>query len=278
MPKRASLRHESGPRRVLAPGSMFSAGHAHVVEHELEVTDARSDSFLWISGALNPGVPFSTMKPRISPSPVRAQTIAMSAIVPFVIHIFVPLRIQSSPSRRACVRIVPGSEPASGSVSPKQPITSPVCIRGSHCSFCSSEPQRQIAYIASEPWTETSAADPGVPRLELRAGEAVRDGARTRKPVPVEMHPEEAQLRELARSPRAAASPARTSRRPRARSARARTGARCRESPSPRRPAARPARGSRGGRARVALRSSLPWGSSACGTRTRWKRRSRGKS
>ena len=106
---------------------------------------------------------FSTMKPRIAPSSVRAQTIAMSAIVPFVIHIFAPFRIQSEPSRRACVRIEPGSEPASGSVRPKQPITSPACIGGSQRSFCSSEPQRQIGNIASEPCTETALRTPASP-------------------------------------------------------------------------------------------------------------------
>ena len=127
------------------------------------MTEARRESFLWISGAEKPGIPFSTMKPRISPSSVRAQTIAMSAIEPFVIHILVPFRIQSEPSRRACVRIVPGSEPASGSVRPKQPITSPACIRGSQCSFCSSEPQRQIANMASDPWTETALRIPESP-------------------------------------------------------------------------------------------------------------------
>ena len=94
---------------------------------------------------------FSTMKPRIAPSSVLAHTIAMSAIVPFVIHIFAPFRIQSDPSRRACVRMEPGSEPASGSVSPKQPMISPVCIGGSQRSFCSSEPNFQMGNIASDP-------------------------------------------------------------------------------------------------------------------------------
>ena len=49
-----------------------------------------------------------------------------------------------------------GSEPASGSVSPKQPMASPVAIRGSHSSFCASDPCFQMANIASEPCTETS--------------------------------------------------------------------------------------------------------------------------
>ncbi len=168
MPKRASFRQESGPRSVLAPGSMFSAGTRTSWSTSSEVTDARSEIFLWISGAVKPGVPFSTMNPRISPSSVRAHTTAMSAMVPFVIHIFAPFRTQSPPSRFACVRIVPGSEPASGSVRPKQPITSPVCMAGSQRSFCSSEPQRQMANMASEPCTETALRMPESPASSSR--------------------------------------------------------------------------------------------------------------
>jgi hypothetical protein len=89
-------------------------------------------------------------------SPVCAHTTATSAIEPLVIHILVPLRTQSSPSRRAVVRMPPGSEPKSGSVRPKHPIASPAAIRGSHSCFCSSDPYAQIANIASDPWTETS--------------------------------------------------------------------------------------------------------------------------
>ena len=116
-----------------------------------------------MSGASNPGISFSTRKPLISPPSVRAQTTATSAIEPFVIHIFVPLRIQSEPSRLAVVRIEPGSEPASGSVSPKQPIFSPACIAGSQRCFCSSDPHLQIAYIESEPCTETRLRMPASP-------------------------------------------------------------------------------------------------------------------
>ena len=163
IPKRASFRHESGPRSVSTPGRTFSSGTRTSWSTSSEVTDARSESFLWISGAENPGMSFSTRKPRIAPSSVLAQTTATSAIVPFVIHIFAPFRIQSEPSRRACVRIEPGSEPASGSVSPKQPIASPACIGGSQRSFCSSEPNFQIGYIASEPWTETALRTPASP-------------------------------------------------------------------------------------------------------------------
>ena len=81
-----------------------------------------------------------------------AHTTATSAMDPLVIHILRPSSTQSSPSRRALVRIEPGSEPWSGSVRPKQPIASPVAMRGSHSCFWSSVPQRQIAYIASDPY------------------------------------------------------------------------------------------------------------------------------
>src|ERR1700761_7407988 len=104
--------------------------------------------------AVNPGVLVGTTKPR-TPSSVTAQTIATSATEPLVIHILRPLRIQSDPSRLARVVIAAGSEPASGSVSPKQPSSSPAAMPGNHCCFCSSEPNRQIANIANEPCTDT---------------------------------------------------------------------------------------------------------------------------
>ena len=100
-----------------------------------------------------------TAKPRM-PSSVRAQMTATSARVPFVIHIFVPSSTQSPPSRRAEVRIEPGSLPASASVSPKQPIASPAAILGSHSWRCSSVPQRWRANIASDPCTDTRLRSP----------------------------------------------------------------------------------------------------------------------
>jgi hypothetical protein len=87
-----------------------------------------------------PGVPAGTRKPRTPSSSVRAQTTARSAMPPLVIHILVPLSTQSPPSRRALVRIPAGLEPKSGSVRPKQPITSPAAMAGSQRRFCSSEP------------------------------------------------------------------------------------------------------------------------------------------
>ena len=115
-----------------------------------------------MSWVVKPGVSVGTMKPRMPPS-LRAQTTATSAIPPLVIHILVPLSTQSDPSRRALVRIDDGSDPESGSVSPKHPMTSPAAMRGSHSSFCSSDPKAQMGNMASEPCTETKLRVPVSP-------------------------------------------------------------------------------------------------------------------
>ena len=92
----------------------------------------------------------------------------------------------------------PGSEPKSGSVSPKQPIASPAAIRGSHSCFCSSLPCFQIANIASDPCTDDQRPQAGVAGLELHAGQAVRRGAGARAAVALEVHAEDAERAELA--------------------------------------------------------------------------------
>ena len=98
--------------------------------------EARRDIFLRMVLVSNPGVSRSTKKPRTacgSSSSSLAQTTARWQIGAFVIHILAPLRTYASPSWRAMVRMEPGSEPESGSVSPKHPITSPLAMRGSQC-------------------------------------------------------------------------------------------------------------------------------------------------
>ena len=132
-----------------------------------EVIDARSESLRWMSEALKPLVSVGTTNPR-TPSSVFAHTTATSEMPPLVIHIFVPLRTQSSPSRLAVVRMFAGSEPKSGSVRPKQPIALPAAMGGSHCCFCSSLPYFQIAYMASDPWTLTRLRTPESPASSSR--------------------------------------------------------------------------------------------------------------
>ena len=102
------------------------------------------------------------------PSSVWAHTTATSAMDPLVIHIFVPVSTHESPSRLARVRMPAGLEPKSDSVRPKQPIASPAAIRGSQVSFCSSLPNRQMAYMASEPWTDTMLRTPESPASSSR--------------------------------------------------------------------------------------------------------------
>ena len=75
-------------------------------------------------------MPFSRMKPRISPASFLAQTTNTSAIGLLVIHILAPDSSQPPSTFRARVAMPPGSEPKSGSVSPKQPIHSPVASFG----------------------------------------------------------------------------------------------------------------------------------------------------
>src|SRR5215210_8615404 len=162
MPNRASLRQDSGPRSPTASGSTDSAGSRTPSMTSSEVIDARSDNFLVILDAEKPAVSVGTTKPRM-PSSVWAQTIATSATDPLVIHIFVPLITHSSPSRFARVSMPAGLEPKSASVRPKQPITSPVAIRGSQMFFWSSVPNLQIANMASDPCTETMLRTPESP-------------------------------------------------------------------------------------------------------------------
>ena len=57
-----------------------------------------------------------------------------------MIHALAPFRTNESPSFLATVRIPPGFEPKSGSVSPKQPIASAFASFGIHRSLCSFEP------------------------------------------------------------------------------------------------------------------------------------------
>ena len=143
----------------VTPGRTALSGRRTESNDSSEVTDARNDSLLCTSDVVKPRIPRSTRNPRI-PASVVAHTTATSAIEPLVIHILVPSRIQSPPSRRAEVRIDEGSEPASGSVRPKQPMARPAAISGSQRAFCSSLPNFQIGNMASEPCTETNDRNP----------------------------------------------------------------------------------------------------------------------
>ena len=129
IPYRASLKQDNGPFSPTTPGSTESSGRRTSSSTSSEVTEARSDSLRSMSRVENPGGAGGTWNPR-TPASAVALTAAGSAMPPFVIHILVPDRTHSEPSRVAEVRIRPGSLPASGSVRPKHPITSPRAIIG----------------------------------------------------------------------------------------------------------------------------------------------------
>ena len=65
--------------------------------------------------------------------------------------------------------IPPGSEPKFGSVSPKQPIHSPVASLGRNFCFCASVPNSLIGTITSEPCTLIIERKPESTRSTSRA-------------------------------------------------------------------------------------------------------------
>ena len=70
------------------------------------------------------------------------QTTPEMSVPALVMNCLAPSITHSPSSRRARVRVLPASEPASGSVSPNAPSGSPEHSRGSHSRFCSSLPNR----------------------------------------------------------------------------------------------------------------------------------------
>jgi hypothetical protein len=88
-----------------------------------------------------PGASVGTRK-WLNFSPVRTSRIANPASAPLISHILLPLMIHDSPSRTAIVRMLCRSDPAPGSVSPRQSSIFPCAIGMSQRCFCSSEPKR----------------------------------------------------------------------------------------------------------------------------------------
>jgi hypothetical protein len=70
---------------------------------------------------------------------VLTAAITRSALIPFVMNVFVPFTTYSSPSRSAEAAIAARSDPVSGSVIAIAVISSPLAMPGSQRSRCSSE-------------------------------------------------------------------------------------------------------------------------------------------
>ena len=143
--------------------------------------EARIASLGSIGVAVNPGTPAGTRKPRM-PSWVRAQMTATSAIDARPIQRLAPLMTQPPPSRCAVVVMLAGSLPASGSVRPKQPISSPAAIGGSQRCFCASLPNLAMALMASDPCTLTKVRSPESPASSSSAARPYSTALRPGQP------------------------------------------------------------------------------------------------
>ena len=88
--------------------------------------------------------------------------------------------------------------PASGSVRPKHPITSPLAIRGSHSHLLFLAAVGVDREHRKRTLDADGAPEPGVTGLELEAGEAIARAVRAGAAVALEVHPEDTELAELA--------------------------------------------------------------------------------
>src|SRR5258705_10563841 len=97
----------------------------------------------------NPFMPFSIIKAVMPLEPavasVLAYTTSVSATVPLVIHILLPLMTKRSPFFSARVAIDTTSLPAPGSDIAKEPTCSPEISFGRYFRFCASLPLRRIS-------------------------------------------------------------------------------------------------------------------------------------
>ena len=152
IPYLALFRQLKGPFKPSTFGNIFSSGTKTLSITISPVIEARNESFLFIFGALKPFIPFSRINPFIFFSCLSdfAHTIKTSAIGELEIHIFDPDNSYPPSTFLAVVFIPPGSDPASGSVKPKQPIKSPLASFGKNFCFCSSLPKAFIGCITKD--------------------------------------------------------------------------------------------------------------------------------
>ena len=154
IPYRAELRQVNGPLKLWTSGSTLSSGTNTWSIKIIPVAEARSANLPSRYGVSNPFESLlSKINPLKTPCSSFAQIINKSAIGELVIQVFEPVSSYPPLTFLAIDFIPAGSDPASGSVNPKHPIIFPLAISGIKCSFCCSEPNLYIAYIASEDWT-----------------------------------------------------------------------------------------------------------------------------
>ena len=126
---------------------------------------------------------------------------------------FAPVITQSSPSRRANVVMLPGSDPEPGSVSPKHPMTSPAAMRGSQCVLLLLAAVLRDRAHRQRTLHRHERAQTRVPRLQLGGRQPVLDRAAARAAVALDVHAQQPELRRTAAPARPGTPPPRTTRR-----------------------------------------------------------------
>ncbi len=85
-------------------------------------------------------------------------------------NIFAPFTTKLSPSRRALVRMLFTSEPASGSVTASAVMVRPAMMSGMKRAFCSADPKFAMWTDAISEWTSAVTATP--PKVERPSSSA----------------------------------------------------------------------------------------------------------
>ena len=142
-------------------------------------------------------MPRSSMKPRMSPASSFAHTSSTSAIGELVIQVFDPFSTNPPSTAFARVRIEAGSEPASGSVRPKQPTNSPVRSFGRYFCRCVFRAERVDRIHHQRRLHGKRRAVAGIDPLHLARDQAVADVVHAGAAVAFQGGAEEAHLAHL---------------------------------------------------------------------------------
>ena len=166
--------------------SRFSAGTTTSVSANAEVSVARWPILSRCFSSWTPGVSMGTTNADIPRWPllgsVFANTTVQAARPAFVMKVFDPFRTYSSPRRSAVVFMRATSEPASGSLSPKEQRIGSSRSGGSHSSFCASVPAMSTG-AAPSPFARIEVAIPEQPQLSSSPTSIPSNAGRPARPA-----------------------------------------------------------------------------------------------
>ena len=167
----------SSPRR-------FAAGTTTSVSANAEVSVERWPILSRCFSTETPGASIGTMKADRPRWPllgsVLAKTTVQAAWPAFEMNVFEPLRTYSSPRRSAVDLIRATSEPASGSVRPKEQRIGSSSSGGSHSRFCSSVPASRTGPAPSV----FAVSDTAIPAQPQESSSPIRIPSKVERPRP----------------------------------------------------------------------------------------------